>query len=258
MRSRTPRLLAAIAVAVLIAPASAGAIRPAQRLYVALGDSYAYGLGASAPGQNGYVPLLFRRLSAPGPGRVGQLRNVAVPGATSSSILGAQLDVAVRAIDDPATDTRVVTLQIGGNDIVNLPSCFADPVACGFAERYAMLLRRLRTALAADPGRETLAMVTYPNPWSGTGLAFEPVAADALVGADGHIHCAGGPKNVGLNDVLSCVGARFGAVTADLYPRALGRGLELTHIAVGDIHLNDAGHALAAAVIAKALRRARR
>ena len=56
-------------------------------------------------------------------------------------------------------------------------------------------------------------VIRYPNPWSGTGLPFEPVVADALVGADGVINCAGGRQDIGLNDVLACVGAHFGALT---------------------------------------------
>ena len=242
------------ALAALLAPSAALAARQAERLYLALGDSYAYGLGASVLSQNGYVALLFRALQAPGRWRVGQLRNVAVSGTTTGSILGGQLDEALEAIRDPGTDTRVVTLQIGGNDVLGLPACADDPVACGLADRYTQLLARLRGALDADPGREAIVVVSYPNPWSGTGLPFEPVAADELVGADGDINCAGGSLDIGLNDVLSCVGARFGALTADLYTPMLGRGLELTHIAAGDVHLNDAGHALAAEVLTSVLR----
>jgi lysophospholipase L1-like esterase len=169
--------------------------------------------------------------------------------------MNAQRDTALQAIVDPKTDTRVVTVSIGGNDISGNAACAADPVGCELAERYATLLGRLRSALDADPGPEAIAVLTYPNPWSGTGLAMEPFAADALVGADGRIDCAGGPDDIGLNDVLSCVGARFGAVTADLYPPTLGRGLELTHIATGDVHLTDAGHQLAAEVLTSILRR---
>jgi lysophospholipase L1-like esterase len=244
---------AAIAVVALTAAPAASGARPAQRLYVALGDSYAAGVGASEPTQTGYVPLLFRALQSPGVWRVEQLRNVAVSGETAGSILDGQLDAALRTIADP-TDTRVVTLSIGGNDALGDPACAADPAACGLADRYATLLARLRAALRADPGREAIAVLTYPNPWSGTGLAFETVASDALVGADGHIDCAGGPDDVGLNDVLACVGARFGVLTADLYLPALGRGIELTHIATGDVHLNDVGHQLSARMLASVLR----
>jgi hypothetical protein len=134
-----------------------------------------------------------------------------------------------------------VTLQIGGNDVLGLPDCADDPVEYGLADRYTQLLARRRTALDADPGREAIVVVTYPNPWSGTGLPFEPVATDALVGADGDTNCAGGAQDIGLNDVLACVGAHFGVLTADLYKPTLGRGLELTHIATGDVHLTMRG-----------------
>jgi lysophospholipase L1-like esterase len=185
---------------------------------------------------------------------VGQLRNLGVPGETTVSILHGQLDAALAAIADPRTDVQVVTLDIAANDALSLPGCAADPVACGLADRYATLLTRLRAALAADPGPEALVVMALANPWSGTGDPMEAFADDALMGADRRIDCAGAPDDIGLNDVLVCTGRRFGARIADIYHPTLGRGLELTHIATGDVHFNDAGYALVADIFARALR----
>jgi hypothetical protein len=127
-------------------------------------------------------------------------------------------------------------------------------VACGLADRYATLLTRLRAALAADPGPEALVVMALANPWSGTGSPLEAFGDDTLMGADRRIDCAGAPEDIGLNDVLACVGARFGARIADIYHPTLGRGVELTHIATGDVHFNDAGYALVADVFARVLR----
>jgi lysophospholipase L1-like esterase len=247
-------IAAALAAATLAVPAAAPASTPGSRLYLALGDSFAAGFGASVPAESGYVPLLFRTLQAPGRWRVARLRNLAVPGETTSSILGSQLDAALAAIADPGTDVRVVTLDIGGNDVLDQAACAVDPVACGLADRYATLLTRLRAALAVDPGPEALVVMAYANPWSGTGAAMEAFADDTLMGADRRIECSGTPEDIGLNDVLSCVGAQFGARTADIYHPTLGRALELTHIASGDVHFNDPGYALVADVFANVLR----
>jgi hypothetical protein len=46
-----------------------------------------------------------------------------------------------------------------------------------------------------------------------------------------------------MNDTITCVGAAFGATPVDVYPTFEGKGLELTHIAEGDIHANDSGYA---------------
>jgi lysophospholipase L1-like esterase len=244
----------ALAALTLALPAAAPASAPSRRLHLALGDSLAAGFGASVPAETGYVPLLFQTLRTPGRWRVGQLRNLGVAGETTISILHGQLDAALAAIADPRTDIQVVTLNIGGNDALGLPGCAADPVACGLADRYATLLTRLRTALAADPGPEALVVMALANPWSGTGDPMEAFGDDALMGADQRIDCAGAPEDIGLNDVLACTGRRFGARIADIYRPTLGRGPELTHIATGDVHFNDAGYALVADVFARTLR----
>ena len=93
--------------------------------------------------------------------------------------------------------------------------------------------------------------MAYPNFWSGTGLPFEGPVAAVLLGADAKLDCEG---DIGLNDVLSCHGRRFGFETVDAYPSFVGRGFELTNLASGDFHPNDAGYAVIADLFADGIR----
>ncbi len=77
-------------------------------LYVALGDSTVYGVGAAGPASN-YVSRLHERLRSVYPGA--HLVNLGVGGATAADVLNAQLQRAVALRPD------LVTLSIGPNDI---------------------------------------------------------------------------------------------------------------------------------------------
>src|SRR5687767_884826 len=254
--------LALVAVLSAAFPNAAGAAAPATRQYVALGDSLAFGVGASDP-ERAYVPLLFQYFQQPRAENVRVLHNLSRPGETSDSfIAGGQLALAVAAIADPTTDTRVVTLDIGGNDLLFLvsgPPCESDPggALCQalvaeqlrkFAINYAVILEALSSALERDPGKETLFVMTYYNPYGGTGLPYERFADRALLGSDLVIDCSAPPGDprAGLNDLIACIGTASGAVVADVYPAFGDRALELTHIARRDPHPNDAGHAVIA------------
>ena len=257
---RSLQTLALVAVLSAAFSNAAGAAAPASRLYVALGDSLAYGFGASDPARTAYVPLLFQHFSQPRTENVRILRNLSRPGETSDSLIaGGQLALAVAAIVELTTDTRVLTLDIGGNDLLFLTSiepCQSDPggALCQalvaeqlrkFAINYSLILQTLTSALENDAGKETLLVMTYYNPFGGTGHLYEPFADRVLLGSDLVIDCsapAGDPR-AGLNDLISCIGASSGAAVADVYPVFGDRALELTHIGAGDIHPNDAGYA---------------
>ncbi len=241
---------------------SAVAASPATRAYVALGNSLAAGFGASDPARTAYVPLLFRYFSQPETENVRLLRNLSKPGETSDSFIASQLGLAVIAIEDPSTDTRVVTLDIGGNDMLYLTAaepCTSSPggEACQtlislqlqkFALNYQIILATLQASLAHDQGKETLFVMTYYNPYGGTGNLYEPYADLILLGSDLVIDCSAAPGDprAGLNDLIACIGADYGAVVADVYPAFDDHAPQLTHIGEGDIHPNDAGHALIA------------
>jgi len=257
----------ALALSVVISGQPGLAATTSPVVYLALGDSLAAGFGASSIEHTAYVPRFFQYLRGTAHGGVDTLLNLGIGGDTSYWFLtgtpwgaGPQLQQALAAISDPTTDTGVVTLDIGANDLLN--TLFRDPacldiasVACraamaatlaAFAANLQTILGALNAALAADPGAEQIFLMTYPNIWGGTGDPLEPVADALLLGTDLAIDCAanaGDATKVGLNDLVACVGMAFGAVIVDGYG-AIGDGaLYLTHIDEGDIHPTDAGYA---------------
>ncbi len=82
--------------------------RGAAVLYVALGDSTAYGIGANGPERN-YVSRLSERLRAVYAGA--RLVNLGVSGATAADVVEEQLGHAAALRPD------LITLSIGPNDI---------------------------------------------------------------------------------------------------------------------------------------------
>jgi acyl-CoA thioesterase I len=74
-------------------------------VYVALGDSTGYGVGAR---EGGYVQRLFSRINERRPGS--KLQNLCVSGATTEDLIRGQLDQAV------ALNPDLVTIGIGIND----------------------------------------------------------------------------------------------------------------------------------------------
>ena len=80
--------------------------------YVALGDSAAQGVGASHVGAS-YVALLGRRISL-ATGRSVAITNLSVSGAISGDVVAGQLP----ALAELGFEPDIVTLDIGGNDVV--------------------------------------------------------------------------------------------------------------------------------------------
>jgi lysophospholipase L1-like esterase len=237
--------------------------------YLALGDSLAVGAGATRPDETGYVALIAHALSEDGAvPPVTVLRKLAIGGETSASMQAGQLDEAVRAIEEADPPVSLVTLDIGGNDLLALlrtPECANDPQgpAClsmlagtlaAFEERYRDILERLTDALAEHAPAARLAVMTYFNPFSGTDAQYEAAGELALMGTDARLDCeATAREERGMNDVIWCIGEELGAITVDVQPRFAGLGLELTHIGAQDIHANDEGYAVIADQFLEAL-----
>jgi lysophospholipase L1-like esterase len=266
--------LAATALVIMIAtPVAAGS---PSTVYVALGDSLAWGDGASDPASTSYAALLSDYFAGEPHGGAKQYLNLAVRGETTSTYLaGGQAAAAIAAISDMATDTRIVTLSLGGNDLLDLLNEPTDPcvdnpasttcqslVASAMgtvAANYPTIMASLSAALLGDPGTEKVFVLTLYNPFGGTGSGFEGVVDVGLLGADLTIDCAANQSNpmlIGLNDLVACISGAFDAIVIDGYTVVGDNALALTHI--GDpgfnIHPNDDGYA----AIAKAHRRAER
>jgi lysophospholipase L1-like esterase len=212
-------------------------------LYVALGDSVAAGPGT-------YVERLFPYYqSTLG---VTQLSNRAVSGETSGSLrTGGQLDSALADVN-AASDTRAVTIDIGGNDRFECADSWAS---CPYRYNLYATLSDLKAALASDPGAETFAAMAYYNPASGLG-GDAPDSGESwyerqLFGTDLLVDCeiTEGP-HVGGTDVIYQEAGRRGALVADPYPAFKEAGQSLM---ADSLHPNDAGHA----AIADAFRGAR-
>ena len=240
--------------------------------YLALGDSLAVGAGASRPDETGYVALIAHALSgedAVPPVTI--LRNLAIGGETSASMQAGQLEEAVRTIERADPPVSLVTLDIGGNDLLALlrtPECANDPqgppcltmlaaTLAAFEERYRDILERLTDALAEHAPTARLAVMTYFNPFSGTDAQYEAAGELALIGTDARVDCEAAVREQrGMNDIIWCIGEELGAITVDVQPRFAGLGLELTHIGAQDIHANDEGYAVIADQFLEALGKA--
>jgi acyl-CoA thioesterase I len=246
-RARRSPFLAVLAA--LIALAAAGPPADAAGLYVSLGDSVATGVGSSDPAHNSYPARLFAILRTPQGGGLSEWSNRARGGEDSTSLRGAQLSEAIADIDAPS-DTRVVTIDIGGNDRTACASAWYLP-RCPFATNFAATLRDLQAALARDPGAEDLVAMAYYNPNSGVGPPTEPDIDRGLLGTDLRIDCSQSGDRLGLNDLIFCISGAQGAEIADAYPPFKAGGQALM---ADPLHPNDAGHAVLARTFCLALR----
>jgi lysophospholipase L1-like esterase len=231
-------------------------------VYIALGDSLAAGAGASDPSSRAYVPLFHEYLGeALGIADLA-LMNLGHGGDTSTDLIEhghlakAVDEIRARNFDEsPDNDVQVVTLDIGGNDLLGLFEGLVMPGTCPDAETSiakAECLNALQDALdglsenfdqaldeleQADPGLPVLTADLY-NPFSGSGLPFEELAELALEGREGS------PFEEGLNDVIRSIADEHGVAVADWYGPFQGKSAEF--MAPDRIHANDAGYSVMA------------
>ena len=221
----------------VVVPASAGAV---DRPYVALGDSIGAGSGASSASKS-YVGILFSAFQS----NLGvtQLLNRSRAGETSGSLrTGGQLAAALADIN-AASDTAVVTLEIGGNDLLGGGACTSawDEPSCPFRANFGATLDDLAAALAGDPGDDILTTTMYYNPATGTGSPQEANFDAQLLGANGAVGLTDAGDDVGLNDVIYQESIERSLAVADPYPAFDVNGQ--AYMSSDHIHPNDAGHA---------------
>jgi hypothetical protein len=248
MRSPKTFLLLACALAVWIAAgAAASSAAQAGGTYVALGDSVA------APSDS-YVSIFFQFLRTSEGGGLDTLYNRAVGGEDSTTLrTNGQLATAIADIDLPS-DTKVVTIDIGGNERF---LCGGVPPrwhlsTCPFEANFDATLADLQGALRRDLGAEALIAMAYYNPASGTGSTQEQDYDRGLLGTDLGIYCApSGDPRLGLNDRIICISGSRGALVADVYPAFKLGGQALMS---GDgLHPSSQSQAVIAAEFRKAL-----
>jgi lysophospholipase L1-like esterase len=230
---------------------------PAQpHRYVAMGDSL-----TQVGDPRRYPERLFSALEDAG--LVDELHNIGENGQTSSGINGSQLTTAQALIDDPDSYTTLVTVDIGGNDILTQPLCLpssasfdltaCQPTLAQFSTNFDSTLDALDESLAGDPARDRLVVMAYYNPWSGRGDATAAAnGAHVLLGADEKLDCDATGENLGLNDRIACIGADHGALLADVYPPFVGHGAIGDYFS-DDVHPNGTGHQVVADTFEAAL-----
>lgn len=257
MRAFFIAMLLALAIAspAAAAPNASLGLADDAPVYLALGDSLAFGTGASDPETAGYVPRVYEALREQLPCRAGgeapcpelQLLNLGENGATTETLLSTQLPAAVDILErrngdrDSGNDVRVVTLDIGGNDAVaGVFGVCAEAVtmACPGAvqETLAIIERNLTAILmqlrgAAGPDTE-IAVMTYYNAL--VGCDYSDVADNAemvLNGVPGVMP--------GLNGIIRQVAERAQVTVVETFgklgPADLVGGPDC-------LHANDAGY----------------
>jgi lysophospholipase L1-like esterase len=244
-------------------PTSSPTARPEPRadgVYLALGDSVTFGVGAPQPSRQGYPALLLERLRAAG-SSIGEAVVFAVPGETAAGFLDSRIDDVEAVIDELGERVELVAIGLGANEILRIrrsPPCVDDRasaecqrIANDAADEAAVALdgvvERVQRALDAAGSDARVLLLAYYNP------DVEPVAASTIVGGDGVVACVPDDPAPGLNDRIACVAERRGTGLVDLYDAFLGREEELTGIGAGDVHPNPEGYVVIADAIAEEL-----
>jgi len=242
------RILIAFALVVVALPATAApglAESASAPVYLALGDSWAHGEGATDPATGGYVPQLYGSLQeeldcipaepeqVPDGCKHLQLVNLgrpgsaAMPGVTAPAVKAEQLPIALQLLQrnhdaNPVNDVEVITLHVGGNDVAGpiQAACIGGPtdqcVAVFIAEMTALQadLAEVVGILRAAAPDTTIVLGTYDNPVPFCALAGIPGAIQlgefVLEGIPG----TGIP---GVNDIVRGVAAAFGAEVAEVF-----------------------------------------
>ena len=215
--------------------------------YLALGDSVAYGVGASPPQQAGYAGVFYQKYLKPARPDVTSYQNFAIPGETTDSFIQrkagqSQLERAEAELDharQSGQGVKIITLTIGGNDVVagrTQPDDAKTAILSHFGANLQTILKELTAH--ADP-QTLLVVTTYYNPF-----AFNPTATEK----------AEEVWATQFNDLIRQQAERNHVRVADFYGPVLGHEKEYTRIVQGDIHPNPAGHAVLAEAVWQAVR----
>jgi len=268
-------VLAAMLLIALVAAAPAMAAKP---VHLALGDSWAFGFGATVPSEGGYVPLLNQALKSEfdcspsdnsKPDQTCQqleLQNIAVGGATTPTMIANQFPTALPLLEErnsdsnPRDNVEVVTVSIGGNDVTNpiIQACIfggLTPACIGVIESelaaYRSDLDQALSALREAAGPDArIVLGTYDN---GLGQCFltqlnpaAPLLADIVLGNRRAVI----PSGQGLHDIMRDIGADYDVeiaeVFGDLGPADWVGGADC-------LHPDDSGYEKVAAAFAEVL-----
>ena len=247
----------------------------AGMVYLGLGDSITFGQDPSTPvsltpsfADQGFVRPFANSLAGLNGGIRPTVLNLGVSGEQSTSFFSAVTTPAsfgrawqlnqnypnsttsqnalmlssIDAIHAAGNSIGAVTFQIGSNDINALTRSSAFQTASP-ADQQRMIVAAIRSAetnfltvLSELKAKAPEATLILPDNWN----SF-PLGTSAHAASDGFVRFA--------NQLIQADAQAYGAKFVDLYPLFLGRELQLTNLATGDTHPNQAGYA----VIANAL-----
>lgn len=247
-RPRSPRLTGLLLLVALITAGAAVAraapgpdLTGPRAIYLALGDSLAFGYQPNLDLTHGYADLLFPWLQ---PFGTRQVVNLACPGETTATMLaggcrasflrktrygGSQLEQAQAVIRANRGRVSPVTLTIGANDVLSDlgPGCAerVEAFTAHLEQMAANLDQIVRTLAEALDGKGDLFVTTYYNP-------FEQLCPNT----ERHLH--------ELNDRIAAVARRHGAHVVTVADAFSGRVCDLTWMCsrYRDIHATTAGY----------------
>ena len=200
--------------------------------YLALGDSLTLGSEASLNNDNapGYPDTLYSYLKPLSPALT--YKNLGRDGETSTSMITATAGVTLTQLAAAETFIRaeraagrrvgLVTLDIGGNDFINvLRNPFANPDAAAalYAKNLDIILDRLLEALKDGTGARDgdLVLMDYYNPYPGLKQQFPQIAdPDTYVPL--------------LNKTIKDAATARGLSVAEVYSAFKGREKELIYV----------------------------
>lgn len=252
-----PPLAAFLFLACLFSPTpAAGRAQATAPAYLAIGDSLAFGVGASSPEQDGYVGLTAEalrdseRFAATGL----DVENVSTPGETTANLFDGpdgQMADGLAVIQSRAEDgaegneVQIISVSIGANDLLALaepgqpcrenPGSLAcrDALTATLAAVQSNLTEALQELRAAAPEAEIYVTDLY-NPYSGTGDEFELIASVGVQQLNGVIRVAAATPGLGVRLV-------------SVFDYFQGRSGQW--IAQDGIHPNDDGYRVIAEVL---------
>jgi lysophospholipase L1-like esterase len=238
--------------------------RISGHLYIAMGDSLSAGVGASGfDPKKGFVGLVHDALPPDF-----ALLNLGVAGYDSQELIEkGELERATDEIrsrnndGNSENDVRAITLEIGGNDLLDIFFNYVLPGQCpnvaeglqkpecvallrNALDRYEPNLDKILTTLQqASPDIEIFLMTLY-NPFSGALPNLDELGELSLEGREDT------PFPEGLLDIVRRQAESHGAHLVEIYPLFEGKAHE--YIAGDTIHPNDTGYrVMADAVIAE-------
>lgn len=238
---RMTRLAALVTMLLAVGAVAAAPAMASKPVQLSLGDSWAFGFGATVPSEGGYVPQLHQALQErfdcspsdnpkPEQGcKQLELTNIAVGGATTPSMIANQLPTAIPLLEarngnsNPRDNVEVVTISIGGNDVVNpiigaclgglTPACVST-ISSEFAA-YTSDLDAALSALREAAGPDARIVIgTYDNGIAQCVLGGVPGAVQLA-----NIVLEGQPPFVplGLHDIMRDVGADYDVEVAEVF-----------------------------------------